>query len=451
MKIAEILPNHPQPVVHWQEGMLLLPQHFQWQNRQLMQYAFDLHRILDPHRWGIGRLEFNMPALERGVVELVSFSALFPDGAWVSLGENAVVDSRYVLEEIDSHADLFVGLQCSDHSPANTGLAGQGAKVPTVTGRYTTAAVSVEDVNAPDSPGEIEVLNYRLGLYLSNEPQVARGHDLIRIARVRVSGGGLQLDDTYIPPLLAVSASRNFQIFIRNLMLWLEQRRWQLQLTSSINDGVLRQTVYRCLGNWPRWISNEPVSPYQVFREILGVAREVAFVQAKGGAAYLLDTKQDPEYDHRDIAGSLARAVELLRNGFENTLGVRVRELDLNLKDDIWGLDLDEESVAYMAQARRLMLLIDAGESISSTQILAVSKLASRTRLPELVAHALPGLPMSAAGIAPGYGADAILELSTSGVLWQEIVETRSLALYVENPPPRLRARLLLIFAEEGV
>src|ERR1700733_11087197 len=66
--------------VHWTEGMLLAPQHFQLAGRRLEALlAYHLSHLL-PFRWGIRRVAYSGALLRQGRLQILELEAVMPDG-----------------------------------------------------------------------------------------------------------------------------------------------------------------------------------------------------------------------------------------------------------------------------------------------------------------------------------------------------------------------------------
>ena len=64
-------------MIHWYEGMLLMPAHFQEASRRQEALSGYLAQAAIPHAWGVRRLRYR---LEDGVLELLELEAVMPDG-----------------------------------------------------------------------------------------------------------------------------------------------------------------------------------------------------------------------------------------------------------------------------------------------------------------------------------------------------------------------------------
>lgn len=76
-----IEPSAIPDMIHWYEGMLLMPAHFQEASRRQEALSGYLAQAAVPHAWGVRRLRFR---LEDGMLEILELEAVMPDGMVVS-------------------------------------------------------------------------------------------------------------------------------------------------------------------------------------------------------------------------------------------------------------------------------------------------------------------------------------------------------------------------------
>ena len=73
--------------VSWQEGMFILPQHFQQADRRFEATLNLRLRGQRPYAFGVLGLQFNEDALSRGTLELTRCQAILPDGSTIDAPE----------------------------------------------------------------------------------------------------------------------------------------------------------------------------------------------------------------------------------------------------------------------------------------------------------------------------------------------------------------------------
>lgn len=67
-------------MVCWHEGMPLLPQHFQMQSLRSEILAAHYAATSHPYYWGVTHFELDLPAIQTGVVRILSLETIMPDG-----------------------------------------------------------------------------------------------------------------------------------------------------------------------------------------------------------------------------------------------------------------------------------------------------------------------------------------------------------------------------------
>src|SRR5258706_8046227 len=88
--------------MHWAEGMLLQPQHFQLWQRQVLSTIRSSTDGLKPYAYGLAKLEFAEAALENFIVSIPRCEARLPDGTDVRVPDNADLpdlDIKAAMEE----------------------------------------------------------------------------------------------------------------------------------------------------------------------------------------------------------------------------------------------------------------------------------------------------------------------------------------------------------------
>src|SRR5207253_6153873 len=92
------------PAIHWHEGLLLVPQHFQstaLRTETLLHYHAT---AISPFHWGVTRLEIDRAQLLDGVFRVLDLEAVMPDGLLVSC---AAGDDAELRLEIAAEADAL--------------------------------------------------------------------------------------------------------------------------------------------------------------------------------------------------------------------------------------------------------------------------------------------------------------------------------------------------------
>jgi type VI secretion system protein ImpJ len=187
--------------VHWHEGMFLRPQHFQAAQRHRLQQAGRSDKWSLHYNWGLRSLDLDRDALANYRCVVRSLQARLRDGTPVVVpqdGELDALDLRGAFEGRGS-VDVYLAVPLLQPGRAN---AGDGA-------RYLLETQDVEDENTGVNAQPVQVRRLNVKLLLSTQEHT--GHEVLPIARIEKSSRAEatpQLDESYIPPLLACDAWR---------------------------------------------------------------------------------------------------------------------------------------------------------------------------------------------------------------------------------------------------
>jgi type VI secretion system protein ImpJ len=72
------------PAIQWHEGMLLAPQHFQWQSQRQEALLHYHSAAMNPFHWGVRHLRIDPVLLVDGTLRVLELEAVLPDGLVVS-------------------------------------------------------------------------------------------------------------------------------------------------------------------------------------------------------------------------------------------------------------------------------------------------------------------------------------------------------------------------------
>ncbi len=200
-------PMAPRPV-YWEEGMFILPHHFQAAQRSWIHEA-QLHSGLDhPYNCGLRTCVLDNNALANRRFVVKALRARLSDGTVITVPEDGLLEPLELERAFATAAvvDVFLAVPVLDLSKRNVTLDGSVASA-----RFARYVLAVNDESTGDNPKHVEFLRLKYRLLPSTED--GAGYELLRIARVQraTQQGALQLDSTYIPPLLACDAWKVLQ------------------------------------------------------------------------------------------------------------------------------------------------------------------------------------------------------------------------------------------------
>ena len=194
----------PYRQVHWHEGMFLRPQHMQAADRHWRECMNDSEEWFHPFAWGLRSVEIDRDEVRGGFFTLRGCEARFRDGTKVSIPDDGAIDPVELKTALTGAGVVTVYLAVPAIQPGRANV----AETRTVDGpRYFLDHVKFCDENTGEADEPIAVAQVQARLLLSG--QDATGYAILPLARVMrsgQSGAPAQIDDAYVPPLLAIGA-----------------------------------------------------------------------------------------------------------------------------------------------------------------------------------------------------------------------------------------------------
>ncbi|MCU0871326.1 MAG: type VI secretion system baseplate subunit TssK [Pirellulaceae bacterium] len=203
------------PDVHWYEGLFLLPQHLQSLERYRNELAHTSAQWDHPYNYGLRALELSREALANNQFEVRTLKARLRDGTVIDLDAGEQLDRLDVkpgavaakagLEDAfvkETVILVYVGvprLQLGRENVLKPGIPGDA--------RWVETRLEVDDENRTNKANELQFRRLNVRLLLST--QDLSGYELLPIAQIKRASEGEaapQLDESYIPPLLAIDA-----------------------------------------------------------------------------------------------------------------------------------------------------------------------------------------------------------------------------------------------------
>ncbi len=292
--------------VHWHEGMFLRPQQFQAAERNALAILarnsrWDLH-----HGWGVRRVEWEPEALATYRFALRTLEARFRDGTTLVLpedGSQPALDLKAVLAK-SNRVTIHVAVPQLRLGRANVGAA-DGA-------RYATDLQEFEDENSGVNPQPVSV---RLpNVRLLTDADELTGFDTLPIARVEKSARAEavpQLDEAYIPPVLACDAWPVLQVGILRTIFDRIGKKLEVLAGQVTSRGITLdshgQGDARIIGQLARLneahalLSNvgfvDGIHPLVAYLELCRLVGQLSIFARSARPPQL------PRYDHDDLGG----------------------------------------------------------------------------------------------------------------------------------------------------
>lgn len=442
-----------QPVV-WAKGTFLTPQHLQLQDRYLESLLEFRLEALQFRPWGFHELQIDRDALATGNFAITSASGILPDGLLFEIPESDPAPAPKSLAPYfgpdQEKLDVYLTLPPHRESGVNVANGQMSADA-----RYSSDVMLVRDENTGRSEKPVQIA--RKNLRFMVESEIRETHALLPVARIlRTPAGLMQLDPTYVPPLLSIAASDYLMSMLRRLVEILTSR-------SSVLSGMRRQknqsladfTSSDIANFWLLYTVNTHLPLFRHLFESRAHHPEEMFslMTSLAGALTTFSTRLQPRdlplYDHGALSPCFTDLDEKLRMLLETVIPSNFVSLPLTLiQPNIYGTPLEEDKY-FTATKMYLAVSAEVSEGDLITKAPHLVKVCSSTQIEHLIRHALPGVtlihspqPPSSVPIKLNY---QYFSLNQGGGAWEAIVRARNFAAYVPGDFPNPQLELLIL------
>ena len=318
------------PAVHWHEGMLLRPQHFQASDRYWQDQQRWSSRWSQSYHWGVRAIRLDPEALKASRFKVLRLEARLRDGTIIRVPDDGLLPDRDLRQFLVGSAPVEIALAV----PAlRMGWANVRSKPEDIV-RYRVEqvreGVSDENDGRQSGAGAVQFRRLNLQLIVEGEMDLA-GFETLPLARVDRSGqvGAIpRLAPSYIPPLLACDAWEPLKEDILGSIdgriaslveTYAKRVRGKARFGSSNPDEILTLEKFRLLNETRTYfrilVGADGVHPFDAYLELCRLLGRLAIL-GKG-----LPTFDPPLYNHDDLGTCFTRVKqdidELLSRDFD--------------------------------------------------------------------------------------------------------------------------------------
>ncbi len=297
--------------VAWQEGMMVLPHHFQSAELNQQDWLATSSNWLNQYAYGIRSLELNHAALENYEVRIPRLEVRLKDGTLVSVPDNGTLETLDVRSAFEGQQSVYVFLRLPNVVPGRPNaqtLNGHRSDVV----RYLTTRETQEELNSGGNSREIETQQLNVRLSAQTTLEAPGGYESLPLFRLRRSlqpGAVPELDADFIPPLLAVNAFPGLQqnvllaicsqlgSFIRTQSQSLKTLGgWQEASQPQVQRSILQlHTVNSAYPLLLQLFQSRGLHPFQAYTELCRTVGQLAIFRPDWEPPTL------PGYDHDDL------------------------------------------------------------------------------------------------------------------------------------------------------
>ncbi len=426
--------------VVWSEGLFLRPQHFQQHDRFIEGLVEGRSAGLRSFPWGFRELQLDNELLSVGKVGIRSAKGVFPDGTPFDIPNE--LDPPSPLEVTSDVTDTIVHLALPVRVPGSVEVGtGDGAL-----SRYTTADYEALDATMQGgSSASLQVGRLAPRLLLDTD----RREDfaclgIAHVVEARIDKNTV-LDESYVPPALALQAAPRLASFLNELEGLFHHRAEALagrvsdagRGAAEMADFLLLQTVNRSEPVVSHLAQLPSLHPEELYRLLLGMAGELCTFTAAG--------KRPPEFP--------AYRHEALRETFAPVFTSLRESLSMVLEQTAIGIPLVEKKYGI-----RVATITDRSLLTTASFVLAVkadmptedvrhrftrqAKMGPVEQIRDMVNSQLPGIALNPLPVAPRqipYHAGRVyFELERGSEYWAQLQSSGGFALHVGGDFPGL-------------
>lgn len=427
----------------WAEGQFVSQHQFQAQDRYHEGRLHERIAAVRRYGWGITRLEIDEHLLATGQFALRRLTAAWPDGLIVDCGGTAgdpLPPPRPFeahMREGDAALDVLVGI--TNEGGTNVSAPGESA----ATQRFSRAVSPVDDFNTGASPQEVEFAVPNLRVVFGHERRERTV--AIPVAQlVRQADGKVALRDTFVPPVLHVTAAPLLTAALRRVLGAMTARQRELaagrkQRTSGSNLEFhatdarrfwMLHTLNTSLARLTHLLDTEQAHPEEVYLALAELVAELSTFSVEA------DPLTIPKFNYLELGpvfeALCARILALLSVDAAPVY----TEIPLERRPD--GMFLGKLPEPRLANHEFFVAVKSAvPEAIVRERVPQLLKVAGWKHITEVVKQARHGVraevewtPSSALPVKPGL---CFFRLRREGPFWDEIARTSTLALYMPN------------------
>jgi type VI secretion system protein ImpJ len=439
----------------WGEGMFLRPQHFQQQELFREHALAQAMRHVHAFPWGLHSASIDADALRAGLLRVNALDLVYHDGLHISAPAHEPLPSTRDLNDIASGLTETVVHACVPTINAFGGNASAANATPARPARYFTEEVAVTDLYTNALEAEVTALRANVRILISQESR--DGYQSLPIARLcKNATGTWTVDESYIPPLVAIEGSVPLGLMIRRLLDILLVKSQALTAshreraksiveygTADVSSFWLLHTVNRTfpLLNHVARTGAHPESLYALLAQLCGELMTFSST---------LSLADIPAYDHQRLTDVFSGIDAILRELLDTVISNRYAIIPL--------LDAKPSFFVGHLESERMVENVDFYLSVASempaTQLLDTVPMKLKVGAPddvEKILHsALPGVRLAHAAQMPAAlpvrVGNHYFALEPQGQIFERMLRARSVCIYVPQALLGMKLELFAVF-----
>ncbi len=440
--------------VLWNKGLLLSPQHLQLQDQYFEDQLGFRAEALSKYPWGFSTISIDSASLDGGVLSVPGASGIMDDGLLFDFPDADPAPDSKALEEYwkPDQESMVAYLAIPEYRSGDRNVSSEGTGARA---RYSAEVSFRRDENSGITERPVEVARKNLRLLVEGES--LEGITAIPLCRIlRDEKGSLSLDSQFLPPLLDFSAA--------DYLVGMVKRIDSILMGKSSTLGDLRREKSKGLAGFGAadipnfWLLHTINSHLPEIRHLLATGPHhpqdlFAVLLSLAGALTTFSTDVHPgdlpAYRHDDLSSCFGRLDEVLRDLLDTVIATHAVSIRLEkLEASVFGASIEEDRHLKAVQAY-LAVRSDASDAELIEKAPGLMKVASRDDIQRLFSQSVSGVGLSFVQEPPRALPvkldNRYFRLDLSDPLWQAVLRSRSVAVWVGSSLPEPELELVLI------
>jgi type VI secretion system protein ImpJ len=442
--------------VLWGEGMFLRPQHFQQQELFIDARMADALRLIHAHPWGVQAILVDSDALAAGSLQLNQLHAVFQDGVQFDAPSAEPLPLTRDLGDLPQLGVETIVYACLPALNAFGGNRSDRSADSAKPVRFHSAEVSVSDLYTDALETEISALRANVRLML--EPEDRDGHLSLAIARlVKNAAGVWSVDDSFIPPLVAMGGANSLHMLVRRLLDILLVKSQALANShrertkniveygsSDIASFWLLHTVNRVFPLLNHMARFPQAHPEELYKTLAQFAGELLTFSSS------LTLNEIPIYAHNDLTNTFQKLDALIRDLLDTVISSRYLIIPLtNTKPSFHIGKLESERLVDVAD-----FYLSVSSELPAAQVIETVPYKLKVGAPDdvekILNSALPGVRLSYAAQTPApipvRVGNHYFALEPHGAIYERMLKSHSVCIYVPQALIDFKLELIAVF-----
>ncbi|TDR70274.1 type VI secretion system baseplate subunit TssK [Paludibacterium purpuratum] len=446
---------HQAKRVLWGEGMFLRPQNFQQQAQYHEQLLTQRLQLAQRHCWGIARTLIDEDGLKSGQLRLQQLTVLFRDGTLCQAPEHAPLPLSRDLESLPQlGVETTVYVCLADMQPYGGNVRhGDSSGRPT---RFYSEQQEVADLFTQALAAEVATLELDVRLMVEEENR--DGFDAVPLCRIQKNATGQwQLVERFLPPTLTIESAPPLQQMLRRLLEILlvksqalagahrERSRNVLEFgPSDVGSFWLRHTVNRNFARLNHLARCSPLHPEELYQAMSEFCGELLTFSTR------YELGDIPAYRHEMPGETFAQLDQQIRDLLDTVISSRHMVIPLvNTRQSfhIGHLESDRlvENVSFYLSVHSDQ---PASQIIESVPLKL--KIGAPDDVEKILNSAMRGVALIHAlqtpSALPVRVGDHYFMLEAQGPIYQRMLQSRSICIYVPETLAHLTLELIAVF-----